>query len=135
MRRMNCTALLWTLSCLTACGLFDSGVPWKSGRFQLMWIDLPDQVTLSYDLGGGGSIGLVDYTVYAVGSDVHHIVVKQHPRGERSITNFYIVDVNSSALPLHPERAVTGPLTQAQFDERAILTSLPRFTTILETLQ
>ena len=135
MRRLNPIALLWTLTCLTACGLFDSGVPWKSGPFQLLWIDLPDRVTLSYDVGNGGSIGLVDYTVYAVGSDAQHIVVKQHPRGEKSITDFYIVDVKSSALPLHPERAVTGPLTQAQFDEMARRNALPRFTTVLEMLQ
>lgn len=135
MRRLNCIALLLTLTHLTACGLFDSGVPWKSGPFQLLWIDLPDQVTLSYDVGNGASIGLVDYTVYAVGSNAHHIVVKQHPSGEKSITNFYIVDLNSSALPLHPELAVTGPLTRDQFDERAKLNALPRFTTVLETLQ
>jgi hypothetical protein len=127
--------LTWTLTCLTACGLFDSGVPWKRGPFQLLWIDLPDRVTLSYDLGNGGSIGLVDYTVYAVGSDPYHIVIKQHPGGKKSITNFYIVDLSSSALPLHPEHALMGPLTQTQFDERAKLTVLPRFTTVLETLQ
>ena len=135
MRRLNPIALLFrTLTCLTACGLFDSGVPWRSGPFELLWIDLPDRVTLSYDVGNGGSIGLIDYTVYAVGSDAQHIVVKQHPRGEKSITDFYIVDVKSSALPLHPDRAVTGQ-RQAQFDEMARLNALPRFTTVLETLQ
>ena len=81
----------------------------KSGPFQLFFVDRsPGPGHFVYDLGNGGSIGLVDYTVYAVGSDAHHIVVKQHPRGEKSITNFYIVDLNTSALPLHPERAVTG---------------------------
>jgi len=79
--------------------------------------------------------GLVDYTIYAVGSDARHIVVKQHPRGDKSITNYYIVDVNSSEIPLHPEMAITGPLTQAQFDESARKTSLPKFTSVLKTLQ
>ncbi|HEY2685812.1 MAG TPA: hypothetical protein VGI93_20050 [Steroidobacteraceae bacterium] len=125
MHPLTCIALLWTLTCLTARGLFDSGISWKSGRFQLLWIDL----------GDGGSIGLVDYTVYAGGSDADHIVIKQQRGEEKSITNFHIVDRNSHALPLHPERALTRPLTQGQFEETSKLTALPRFTTVLETLQ
>ena len=42
---------------LSGCGLFDSGVEWRDGPYELLWIDLPSQLSLNYDIGrDGGSL-------------------------------------------------------------------------------
>ena len=120
---------------LSACGLFDSGVEWRDGPYELLWIDLPYQLSLSYDLDrNNGSIGLVDWTVFSVGSNDRYIVVKQHPNGNKAVTSYFIVD-KSEALPTDPVRAVLGPLTQAEFSAKARSIQLPKFTKVLNSLE
>lgn len=36
-------------------------------------------MNLSFDLGNGTAVGLVGPTVFSVGADDKHVVVKQHP--------------------------------------------------------
>src|SRR4051812_20920602 len=53
MRRPSSTK---TLACvmvcrLSGCGLFDSGVEWRDGPYELLWIDISEQISLTYDLG------------------------------------------------------------------------------------
>ena len=120
---------------LSGCGLFDSGVEWRDGPYELSWIDLPNQLSLNYDLGrNGSSIGLVDWTVFSVGSNDRYIVVKQHPNGNKAVTRYFIVD-KSEATPTDPVRAVLGPLTQAEFDAKARSIKLPKFTKVLSSLE
>jgi hypothetical protein len=120
---------------LSGCGLFDSGVEWRDGPYELLWIDLPYQLSLDYDLGrDGSSIGLVHWTVFSVGSNDRYIVVKQHPNGNKAVTSYFIVD-KSEALQTDPVRAVLGPLTQAEFSAQARSIKLPKFTKILNSLE
>jgi hypothetical protein len=120
---------------LAGCGLFDSGVEWRDGPYELLWIDLPNQLSLDYDLdSNGGSIGLVDWTVFSVGSNDRYIVVKQHPNGNKAVTRYFIVDKNE-ARPTDPARAVLGPLTQAEFSAKARRLELPKFTKLLSSLE
>jgi len=119
---------------LGSCGLFDSGTPWRDGRYALLWIDLPDDVGLDYDVGSGGWTTLVDVRVFAVGSDARYIVAKQHPKGDRSITNYFIIDKR-----LDPNRpasgAVMGPLTAREFEVKQRDLQLPPFTKVLASLE
>jgi hypothetical protein len=120
---------------LSGCGLFDSGVEWREGPYELLWIDLPYQLSLNYDLGReGGSIGLVDWAVFSVGSNDRYIVVKQHPQGNKAVTSYFIVD-KTKALPTDPVRAVVGPLTQSEFNAQARLIKLPSFTKVVNSLK
>jgi hypothetical protein len=119
---------------LSGCSLFDSGVEWRDGPYELLWIDVSEQTSLNYDLGGDGSIGLVDWTVFAVGSNDRCIVVKQHPHANKTVTSYFIID-KSEALPTDPVRAVLGPLTQAEFSVQARSLQLPKFTKVLSSLE
>ena len=118
---------------LVACQLFDSGIPWRHGRFALLWIDLPDEVRLSYEEGNGGWSEIIPARVFAVGSDDRYIVAQQHPGGDKAITNYFILDTKQ-----HDSRqraGLIGPLTAAQFERKASELKLPPFTTVLESLR
>src|SRR5688572_19617573 len=51
------------------CGLSDSSIEWRGGRYILVWIDDPSSPHLNYDLGGGSSLGRIDEAVFSVGWD------------------------------------------------------------------
>src|SRR5262245_26233880 len=80
---------------LSGCGLFDFGVEWRSGPYALTWVDLPDEVSLSYDMGGGSWATLIEPRVFAVGSNEQYVVAKQHPGGNKGVTNYFIVGVRA----------------------------------------
>jgi hypothetical protein len=132
--RTNALALM-VVSFLSGCGLFDSGVEWRDGPYELLWLDFSEQTSLNYDLGKhGSSIGVVDSTVFAVGSNDRYIIVKQHLQGNKAVTNYFIVD-KREVVPTDPIRAVLGPLTQAEFTVQARSLHLPQFTTVLNSLE
>jgi hypothetical protein len=116
-------------------GLFDSGVEWRNGPYGLTWIDLPDDVTLSYDQGKGSWGTIVEPRVFAVGSNDHYIVAKQHPRGDKNITNYFIIDIRTDSAPSNHMKALTGPLTEKDFLEKSIELPLPPFSKVLESLK
>ena len=97
-----------------------------------MWIDDPDDVRLSYDAGKGYWSGKVEERVFAVGANERYIVVKQHPKGNKSITNYFIIDMKEDSLS---KPVVMGPLTAEEFAKRSAEVSLPEFTKTLESLQ
>ncbi|MFI5345166.1 MAG: hypothetical protein ACHQ51_02215 [Elusimicrobiota bacterium] len=125
------SALLLTASCLSGCSLIDSRTEWRSGRYVLMWIDEPNEVTLSYDLGDGAWKPLVDARVFAVGSDSHHIIAKQHPHGDKGITNYFILDTSD----ILKSAGVTGPLSEAEFERKIKELNLPAFSKTLKSLE
>jgi hypothetical protein len=114
---------------------FDSGTPWKSGKYELLWIDKPDDVFLSYDLGAGSSSLRIESTVFAVGSDEHYVVAQQHPHGVKSITNYYILDIARDSRRAEPRDVVEGPMTEVAFRERSAQLKLPPFSKVLESLE
>ena len=120
---------------LSGCGLFDSGVVWRGGPYILGWIDLPDEVTLSYDLGDGASIGRIETCVFAVGWDGRYLVAKQHPAGDRTITNFFVVDAQADGPYADTRKVVIGPLSESEFAAKARELSLPSFSKELASLK
>jgi hypothetical protein len=123
------------LSCIllfSGCGLFDSGVEWKSGRYGLVWVDLPEEVTLAYDMGNGSWATLVEPRVFAIGSNEHYVVAKQHPQGDKKMTRFFIIDILVDSQK--PGRVI-GPLNEKAFQEKVATLALPAFTRTLESLQ
>ena len=118
---------------LTSCALFDSGIPWRSGNFAMMWIDLPDEVSLCYDRGSGSWSTLIEPRVFAVGSDGDYVVAQQHPHGDKTITQYFIIDVHR--FDPRTLDGVVGPLTAAEFATRSTRLQLPPFSTVLESLR
>jgi len=133
-RPIQLTTVLLISACVAACALFDSGMPWRSGPYALMWIDLPDEVLLGYDEGAGSWTSLVEPRVFAVGADDRYVVVQQHPNGDGAVTSFFIVDRRAN-VPKRPKAAVTGPLTEREFRDKAASLRLPAFTKVLESLK
>ncbi len=101
----------------------------------LLWIDLPNVVTLSYDLGNGSSTPRVDEQVFSVGYDGRYVVAKQHPGGNKSITNYFIVDARKDSKTAINKDVVTGPLSEQEFQKKAKELNLPAFTKTLESLK
>ncbi len=130
-------ALFALFLCATLAGgcLFDSGIPWKHAKYALIWIDDPRNVSLSYDAGEGSWIGRIEPSVFAVGSDERYVVAKQHPRGDKSITSYFIIEVAKDSLYAEPKDVVVGPLTEEDFKERSAQLRLPPCNKVLESLK
>lgn len=132
------TAFATILICIcvvTSCGLFDSGVEWSGGPYELHWIDTADNVTVGYELNGNDSIGRITRTVYAVGWDGRFLVAKQHPNGDKAINNFYIIDSLKDSPTQDASAVVIGPLREDEFRQRARELHRPTFTKMLGSLQ
>ena len=104
------------------------------GPYHLNAVDVEDQMSVSYSLPGGDSIGRISSTVFAVGKNKDFLVAKRHPNGDRTITEFYyLIRANDSAYA-EPTKSVRGPFTEKEFKEAAIRLGLPSFTRTLERL-
>jgi len=123
------TFLCWCLA-LTACSKWSFDTQWKSGEFRLIAIDSKSQTSLIHE---DSPVALVGPTIFAVGADDRHIVLKQHPATDqpatsfdRTVTNFFVVG---------RDKRVRGPLKPEEFDALSVSLSLPTFTKVFEGLQ
>lgn len=132
---VRCAGILSLPLLITSCGWFDSGTEWKNGPYALVWIDDPNKVTLSRDVGNDAFITRVDDTVFSVGWDGRYVVAKQHPGGIRHITNFYIVDSQKDSTYADSSAAVIGPLGAQEFEQKARELKLPGFSKTLASLE
>ena len=128
-------ALVGLCTAAVGCGFFDSGVEWRDGPYILIWIDVPSSTTLNYDLEGGTSVGRIDETVFSVGRNDRYIVAKQHPRGDKGITNYFFIDKAKDHPYADPHDVVVGPLSEMEFRTKARELRLPEFTKTLASLQ
>jgi hypothetical protein len=124
--------VLVLLSCLmvVACTKWSIDTEWKSGEFRLIAIDADSQMSLIHE---ASPVSLVGPTVFAVGADEKHIVLKQHPapdsagmKFDRSTTHYFIVG---------RDKSVRGPLKKEEFDELSRTLSLPAFSKVFDDLQ
>jgi len=120
---------------LSGCGLFDSDVMWRGGPYVLMWVDKFDNSTINYELNEGTSIGRIDATVFAVGWDGRYLVAKQHPSGNKSVTNFFCIDSRLDAKYAEPSDVVVGPMTEAAFQAKTVELNLPGFSKTIGALE
>ena len=106
-----------------------------TGPYRLIAVDVDNQMSISYDLGDGSAVGRINETVFAFGFDERFIVAKQHPNGDRSVTNFFYLDMSKDSKYADPTDSVTGPLTEKEFESEAKLLNLPKFSRILTALE
>ncbi len=100
----------------TACFPFEAYNEHLDGPYRLWAADTREQIHLSYDLGDGNSIGRIGATVFAVGWDARHLIVKRHPGGDRSVTQYYILERQKDSALADPSVSVTGPLDSMSFE-------------------
>ena len=110
------------LSVLAGC---NSSTKWKSGSYIVHRIDT--HLILSYDLGGGSSIGRVMHEVAAVGEDDEWIVAMRNPEGDRSVTEYYYFRKSADDRHLKAEDIVKGPFSKSEFEKIAADLGLPNF--------
>ena len=125
--RLKATAI--TIAILLAgCGLFDSGSNWRSGKFEVIWIDVHTDSHLAYRLDSTTSIGVVESCVIAAGANEKYIVVKQIRAGH---VNYYAAE-KAKFSPLKDSRdAINGPLTQAAYESLGNTIALPALESVL----
>lgn len=126
---------LFFCALVSGCSLFDSGIEWRSGPYALMWIDTRDNVSLYYDLGDGVLIGRVDTQVFAVGSNDQFVVAKQHPSGNKSTVNYFVLVRGKDSKTADSSAVVIGPLSALEFERKSKELNLPGFSKVLESLQ
>lgn len=116
--------LVIAAACLTAC---DSGTKWKSGRYEVYWIDVSCDLTLGLALGSGSAIGRVMPQVYAVGEDDTWIVAARHPNRDKSKSQFYYFPKAQDHEHKNANEIVLGPFTEAEFEKLKSELKLPNW--------
>jgi len=97
--------------------------------------DISEQMGVCYTLEKGDCIGRIPETVFSVGWNERFIVAKQHPSNNRSVTNYFILEMARDSKLADPSASVTGPLSAAAFEERVASRGLPPFTKTIEALK
>ena len=111
--------LFLTILFFTGC-LFDSSLDRITGKYIVLWIDLPQNQSLDKEdeLHSSNSSTLIEPYIFAVGHNEHYIIAKQHPTNGFSggykihadTTNYYVIDIYKG------RDKIFGPLTLKQFD-------------------
>jgi hypothetical protein len=105
------------------------------GPYRLIAVDIDEQMSISYDLGNGSAAGRINETVFAYGYNERYIVAKQYPNGDKSITNYYYLDMTKDSMYADLSASVTGPLSQTEFEAASVRLSLPNFTRTIKHLE
>jgi hypothetical protein len=140
-RRAICSSIASIAALLVGCNGLSLDEYWRSERYVLIAIDAKGQMNLSFDKGDGSALGLVGATVFSIGADDKHIVVKQHPKTDsfghfdRSKTNYFVVERTASGSWADRKKGVRGPLSGEEFKKLASTVSLPAFTKTFNDLQ
>lgn len=131
--------LCFSITLITACNEWSYDTCWESDGYRLIAIDTASQMSLIFE--GDGGLELVGATIFAVGADTEHIVVKQHPASDlgatsydRSITNYFVVEKRSGGYAAR-KSGVRGPLTKAEFERLVSALSLPDFSKTYDDLK
>ena len=101
------------------------------GPYDLSAIDLEQQMSV-YHSDNAARIG---ETVFSVGWNKRYLVAKQHPNNNRSVTNFFYLDMTKDGPYFDPKASVVGPLTEAEFARKQAELGLPSFQRTITSLQ
>lgn len=106
-----------------------------AGNYRLIAVDVLSEMSVSYGLENGDVVGRINSTVFAVGWDSRYIVAKQHPNNDRSITNYFYLDISKDSRYADPGASVTGPLNFEEFSKKKIELSLPSFKRTIKSIE
>jgi hypothetical protein len=114
--------LLLISAMITGC---DSGTIWKSGPYEVFWIDRPRELELGLRVDSSGILGLVPACVIAIGDNETWIVAATHPDGDTSKTAYWYLPKSDDHLDKSADEIVKGPLTLEQFQNQTTELNLP----------
>ncbi len=100
------------------------------GDYTLMAMDTDEQMSIWC-----GKWGRVDQTVFSVGFNERYVVAKQHPNGDRKLTNYFYIDRSSDSPSESEAKHVIGPLSEPEFRLRQQELSLPPFSRTIANLE
>lgn len=119
LRRNGALAAAWLLTA-AACFPWSGGEHALDGPYALYATDVPEQMALVYSVGSSVYLTRVPATVFAAGWDARHIIVKRHPGGDRTRTEYFILDRRRDGPEAEPAQSVVGPLTASEFTSRRV---------------
>ncbi len=105
------------------------------GPYRLTAVDMSEQMSVDYGLDGGSAIVRITETVFSVGWDERYIVAKQHPKNDRSITNYFYLVIADDSPYANPAASVRGPFTAEEFAQKKKKLGLPDFTRTIKSLE
>jgi len=117
--------LIVACACLVSCDSYSERIV---GPYIAIAIDEPSNMSISYDLGGGSSIGKIDAEVVAVGFNDKFIIAKQRPLSDPSKVNYFYLEMAKDSKYANPSKSLTGPLSEKDFMESKSRLGLPDFT-------
>src|SRR6185369_15152991 len=89
----------------SGCGAFDSDSTWKSGPYEVIWLDAPSDSHLSYRADSSSLIQLVGACVVAAGANEQFVVVEQRPKSGEDKASYFIVSKSQYNPSKKPEDA------------------------------
>jgi hypothetical protein len=116
---------------LSGCGAFDSGSTWRSGQFEVIWLDEPSDSHLSYRVNSSSLIQLVGPCIVAAGASEQFVVVEQRPPKGAGEASYFIVSKTQYKPSMEPRSATVGPLSVAELKSEASRSALPELQEIM----
>jgi hypothetical protein len=109
-------------------GFFDAIHQPMVGPYILIAVKSDEQLCVGYDIGNGCSIGRIGPVVTDAGWDSAYIVAAVRPPGKpQARPSYYYLEINRDSKWGNNSEAVTGPLSQAEFDLAKQKLNLPDF--------
>ena len=115
-------------TCLAAIALSgcESAPQWTSGNYEVYSMGGQSELEFGVDVGGGIQ-GLVNPLVTGVGEDALWIVVKQHPNGDKTKTDYFYLPKRSSDEQKKGFDVAQGPFSETEFKQKTNDLKLPPF--------
>ena len=106
---------------LSGCGLFDSDFTTLVDDYSVGWIDSSCSMTLY-----NGPLAIMEGQIYQIGWNEEFIIAKRHPDCNRTLTDYFIVDIKENQKVQYSQTAgVYGPLSLDAFNEKLIALGVP----------
>jgi hypothetical protein len=123
-------AAAWVVLSLAGCSPAFSNVIDEHliGPYELVAVDDEEQLCVGYRNDAGGGTNRIDAVVIDVGWNESYIVAARRPVGQPGgELSYYYLDI-AKDTPISAYDAVTGPLTEAEFEAAKTALDLPEFT-------
>lgn len=121
-----------------ACFPFDGPEYRLDEQYYLGATDIAEQMALYRQISDKSGIERVGQTVFAAGVDRRHVIVQRHPSGDRTRTEYFILERAKDAPLADPSVSVRGPFSKEEFERARIQLGVApalSFSVVLEKLR
>ncbi len=77
----------------------------------------------------------ISETVFSVGWNERFLVAKQHPSNDKSVTNYFILDMSTDKKNLNSSASVMGPFSESEYKKQSLAMALPEFSRTMDDLK